>query len=97
MKVLFQFRLQYLFHHRLGHTVLHRRNPQRTNAAVRLGNLDPSNRRRVITARRHAVPKLVQVVSNLGLERLYCLAVNSRPTLIGLYFGDYICDLILGA
>ena len=93
MKVFFQFRLQYLFHHRLGYPILHRWYPQRTNAAVRLGNLNSSNRRRMITARRHAVPKLVQVVSNLGLERFYCLAVNPRPTLIGFHLLPGFPDL----
>ena len=79
----FHFRFQHSLDHHLGDAIRDSRYPQRTDPSVRLGNLDPLDRRRHVTARRHPVPQLVEVGPQLLLELLQRLVVHACPALVG--------------
>ena len=78
-------RLQHLFDHHLGNAVRDRRDPQRTDASVSLGDLHPLDRLRHVTAGRHPVPQLVEVIPQPLLELLQRLAVHARRPSVGFH------------
>src|SRR6202043_4149569 len=76
-------RLQEPLDHRLSNAVGNRRNPEWPSPAVSLRYVYPSHRRRIVTARRHSVPELVEVVRKISLEVRNRLPVDARRTLVG--------------
>src|SRR5215470_2729686 len=81
--------LQTLLNNHLCHPVSYRRNAQRPAPASRFRYLHASNGRRLIAARGHPIPELVQVVGQPRLKLLDRLPINTRRALIGL-------DLLVG-
>ena len=69
MEPRFHLRLQDHLDDRLRHAVGDRRNAERSRAAVVLRYLDEPHGRRMIRARRHPIPDLVQVTLQVPLER----------------------------
>src|ERR1700694_3975946 len=57
--------------------------PKRPCLAVPLRYVYPSHRRRMIAARRHSVPELVEVVRKISLEVCNRLPINASRTLVG--------------
>ena len=70
---------------RLRHAVGNGRNAERARAAVRLRYLDEPHGRRMIRARRHSVPDLVQVALQVLLEPRQGHAVHARSTAVRLH------------
>jgi len=75
--------LQEPFDHRLGNAVGDRGNPQRSRLAIVLRYINPSYRRRKVTAGRHPIPELVEVVRKISLEVRNRLAVHASRSLVG--------------
>jgi hypothetical protein len=75
-------RLQEPLNHRLSNAVSDRRNPEWPSPAVSLRYVYPSHRRRIVTARRHSVPELVEVVRKISLKVRNRLPVDACRTLV---------------
>ena len=67
----------------LGDAIGDRGNPQRPRFAIALRYIDPSHRRRKVTAGRQSIPELVEVVRKISLEVRNRLAVNASRSLVG--------------
>ena len=81
---------------RLRHAVGNGRNAERARAAVVLRYLDEPHRRRMIRARRHPIPDLVQVALQVLLERRQGYAVHARSTAVRLHPLVSFPDELLG-
>ncbi|GAB6098022.1 hypothetical protein JCM14469_42760 [Desulfatiferula olefinivorans] len=68
MKVSLQFRLNLNLDDHLRYPIRYRGNSQWPDTPIRFFDLYSHNRRRLIAARRHSVPKLVKVVVEILLE-----------------------------
>ena len=78
----FHRRLQDHLHDRLRHAIGDRRDAERSHAAPVLGDLDEPHRRRMIRARRHPIPDLVQVSLQILLECRQRHAIDSPRTAV---------------
>jgi len=76
--------LQSCRYHRLGDPVRDRGHTQHPDATISLRNWHRAHRRREVGPRGHPVPDPVQIVLQVGLERLDGLPIHSRCTLVGL-------------
>ena len=65
-----EYRLKDLLDHGLRDSIRHRRHTQQSCAPALLWNGDAFDRRREVAAGAQAVPKLVQVVTELAFKRL---------------------------
>jgi len=81
---------------RLRHAVGNGRNAERASAAVVLRYLDERHGRRMIRARRHPIPDLVQVALQVPLERRQGHAVHARSTAVRLHPLVSFPDELLG-
>ncbi|MBC2586876.1 recombinase family protein [Rhodococcus aetherivorans] len=70
-------------HHRLGDPIGDRRDTQHPLPAVAFRDRHRPHRLRMIRARGHPIPDLVQIVLQIGLELLEALPVHPRSTLVG--------------
>ena len=80
-----QYWLQIPLHYRLGDAVRDSRNSERSRPSLSLRYVNPANRRREITARRHPVPDPIKIVTQILLEICNGNAVNARRTLVCLH------------
>src|SRR5262249_6459016 len=80
----------------LRHAVSDRGNPQWSRAPASLRNLDETYRRRQVTPRGHPIPELVEVILQVGLERLDGLTVHPGSALVGLDLLVSLPDHLLG-
>ena len=85
MEPRFHLRLQDHLDDRLRHAVGDRRNAERSRAAVVLRYLDEPHGRRMIRARRHPIPDLVQVTLQVPLERRQGHTIHTRSTAVRLH------------
>ena len=85
MELTFQDRLQFLLDHHLCHPIRYRWYSQGTISPVRLRNIYASDRLRMITARRHPIPDIVEIIPKIGLKLRDGLLINPGPSLIRLY------------
>ena len=92
----FQFGLQHHDRHHLGYPVGDRRYPQRTNTAVRLWNVHPTDRFGVVAAGRHPIPDLIEIVPQVRLEFRQRLPINPRSALIRSHTLPGLPNLTLG-
>jgi hypothetical protein len=76
MKVRFQHRLKDHLRGHLRDPVAHRRNTQGTHAPAFLGYFHPANCFRMVAARRHPVPELIEVILQAFLKALDRLPVD---------------------
>jgi hypothetical protein len=78
--------LQPLGHHCLRDPIGHGRYAQNSDPiAVRLGYLHGQHRRRKVTAGRHSIPDLVQLIAQIGLELLQRAPIHPGGTLVRLH------------
>src|ERR1035438_9698917 len=85
MEVLFQFRLEIPLDHRLGDSVGNRGNSQWPDSASSLLDVHALHRRREVTARRHPIPELVEIVCQVPFKLFDRLIVDSGCTPVRLY------------
>jgi hypothetical protein len=78
-------RLKLSLDNRLGDSVGDSGNTQwpRPSSSISFRYVDPSHRRRMITARRKPIPELVEVVGKISLEVRNRLAVDACRSLVG--------------
>lgn len=89
MKVRFQYRFQHELDNRLGNPVRNCGNTQWAQTARVFWNLYKFYRGRKVTARRHAIPDLVQVPFQALFKIFYHLAIHASSATIGF-------DLLVG-
>src|ERR1039457_2814458 len=77
-----QYRFQVPLDHRLGDSIRHRRNSERTRlSGITLRDVNPAHGRRKVAAGTHPIPDSIEIVTQLSLEILDGLSVNScRPS-----------------
>ena len=80
----------------LRHAVADRGNSQRSCTSVGFRDLHKSNRRRKVAPRGHAIPDLVEVTLQVGLERLDRLSVHPGRAVVGLDLLICFPDNLLG-
>ena len=85
MEVLLQFRLKIPLDHRLGDSVGNSGNSQWPESASSLLDVHALHRRREVTARRHPIPELVEIVCHFPFKLLNRLIVNSGCSPVRLY------------
>ena len=87
VEVWFDLRFKHQLHDHLSDSVRNGRNPQRSSLArVAFWNLDETNRRREVTARRHSIPDLVEIPLQVLLEVHQRLTVHTGRSAIRLDF-----------
>src|ERR1039458_7529625 len=65
----FQYRLQVSLHHRLSDAIRDSWNSKRPRSSIVLRYVNPANRWREVTARRHPIPDPIKIVTQIFLER----------------------------
>src|SRR5216684_3486582 len=77
-----QYRFQILLDYRLGDSIGHRRNSERTRlSGITLRNVNPAHGRRKVGSGTHPIPDSIEIVTQVSLEILDGLPVNScRPS-----------------
>src|SRR5262249_460816 len=90
-----QHRLQKATDDLLGDAIGDRWNAQWTRPSIRLRDIDPPHRRRKVAPRGHAIPELVEVAREVGLELHNRLSVHSSRSLVRLHTLEGFPDLAL--
>jgi hypothetical protein len=86
VKLGLHYRFQVALDHRLGDSVGHRRNPERSRfSGITLGNVNSAHGRRKVSTGTHPIPDSIQVVAQVSLEILDGLSINSRRTPVRLH------------
>lgn len=83
MKSRFKNRLQKARDYHLRNSIRNRWNAQRARSTVAFGNLDATYRRRKVAARRHPIPKLVEIRLEVLFKLGNRLTVDASGSPIG--------------